>query len=99
VSGLLGQQAGLFDITATAGDLVLNAGFPDQLLAEGYSLVGAGTHQFQAALGHAYKTHCILETAWAKATLGYLEAAALALDHIAHWHTHIVEQEFRFTAG
>jgi len=91
VSSLQGQQPGLLDVAAAAGDLVLHAGFLDQGLTKRHAFLCPGTRQLETALGQAHQTHSVLEPARTETTLGYFETAALTLDHVAHWHTYIVE--------
>ena len=78
---------------------MLNRGLFDERLAECHPLLGAGTHELKAALGHPHKTHRVLKTAGAETPLSNLKTAALTLDHIADRHPHIFEQQFRLTAG
>ena len=57
------QQSTLFDLAATAGDLMLYAGFLNQLFTEGYTLTGTLAHQLHTTLSLANKRHGVLETA------------------------------------
>jgi hypothetical protein len=85
------QQARLVDQDARVGDALARHALVGQRLAEGHAAARAFAHQFERALGHADQAHAVVDAARAQAALGDLEAAALAQQHVAHRHAHVVK--------
>ena len=82
----------MLDIAAATSDLVLHARFLDQWLTKGYALLNAGAHELETALCHTYEAHRVLKSPWAQTTLRDFKTTALALNHIDHWHPHVLKQ-------
>ncbi|VXC79955.1 hypothetical protein PSEUDO9AZ_20004 [Pseudomonas sp. 9AZ] len=88
------QQTCHVDFHARVGDVINVAAQTRQRFAKGGAADGALAHQLQCALGHADGAHAVVNTAWAKATLGNFEATALTQQHVFVRYTDVFEQYF-----
>jgi hypothetical protein len=91
VGGLEAQQARHLDVDARLGDALLPHRLLADALAEGHARLQALDHLLQRHLGRADGAHAVVDAARPEAPLGDLEAAALAEQHVAGRHAHVLE--------
>ena len=94
-----GQQPRHVDLHARVGNFVDIGAQARQRFAECGAAQRAFAHQLQCPLGHANRTHAVVNTSRTKATLGNFKAAPFAQQDIFVWHTHVIEQHFSVAVG
>ena len=82
VRGLQREQPGLLDGDARLGDPFQRHGLFGDRPTEGDALRGSSTHHLEGSFGEPDQSHAVVDATRPEATLGDLEAASLAEQHV-----------------
>mmetsp|Transcript_66909 Transcript_66909/g.211764 ORF Transcript_66909/g.211764 Transcript_66909/m.211764 type:complete len:428 (+) Transcript_66909:146-1429(+) len=95
----LDQHPGLVNVGPGPGNVGEDGVELGELLAEGRAVLHAAAHGREGPFGRAQEPHAVMDPAWAQASLGNLEAAALACEDVGKGDPHILEQHLKVPLG